>query len=200
MKCKRPTGVNTNSFEAYKQIVFSRPASLLYGSAPISQAKGQWMRRIALNQTVKALIWWVPGFICATVALAQLGSAADVIKERQQGFKSTGAAFKAVKDSLQRGNADPDKIREAAQQFQQTSDKLAAWFPPGSGPNAGARTAARPEIWSDPAGFGQASDQFADEARKFAALAASGAVTADTLKALGASCGGCHDKYRVKQD
>jgi cytochrome c556 len=158
------------------------------------------MRRVSLNRTLKALIGWLPGFICASVALAQLNAASDVIKERQQGFKTTGSAFKAVKDGLQGGHADPDRIRDAAAQFQQTAGRIASWFPSSTGPDAGIKTAARAEIWSDAAGFKQAGDQFAEQARKFAALAASDTVDPDALKSLGATCAGCHDKYRVRQD
>jgi cytochrome c556 len=153
-----------------------------------------------MNFALKALTLVLPGLVCASVALAQLASVADAVKERQKEFKATGAAFKAVKDGLQAGNLDPEKAKDAASRFQHTAADISNWFPGGSGAEAGTKTAARPEIWSDRQGFSRASEQFADQAQKFAALAAAGTVNADSVKALGQTCSGCHDKYRVKQE
>ena len=149
---------------------------------------------------LKALSLIVAATLCSSVAVAQLGSVADLIKQRQKEFKDTGAALKAVKDGLLSSNLDADEARQAALRFQRTAAEIRNWFPVGSGWEAGAKTAARPEIWSDPQGFSRAREQFAEQAQKFSAIAAAGAVNPEALKALGQSCGGCHDKYRIKQD
>jgi cytochrome c556 len=66
-------------------------------------------------------------------------------------------------------------------------------FPEGSG---GGDSRAKPEIWTDRAGFDQAMKD------AFAAATAMAAVTDEAsfvpaMKALGGSCKGCHDKYRL---
>lgn len=137
----------------------------------------------------------------ATVSIAQTNSPADVIKTRQQGLKDLGAAFKEVRDQL-KGAADMAKIKAAAATIKSKSDVMANWFPKGTGPEVGVKTGAKPEIWSDADGFKAAMAKFVDEAGKFAQTADGGDSKAvmGAMRTLGQSCGGCHDKYRVKED
>ena len=128
--------------------------------------------------------------------------AVDVIKTRQHEFKDLGAATKSVKDQLASGSPDSDKIKAAAAIIKQAAAGIPNWFPAGSDASAGVKTAAKAEIWSDAAGFAAARDSFVEQAGKFSVLANSGdaAAQADGFKALGKTCAGCHEKYRVKQD
>jgi cytochrome c556 len=69
-----------------------------------------------------------------------------------------------------------------------------------AGSDKGAETRAKPEIWSDAAGFKKASDNFTAEATKLSEAAKAGNV--DALKAqIGGvikACDSCHDTYRSK--
>lgn len=60
---------------------------------------------------------------------------------------------------------------------------------------------AKPEIWSDAAGFKAAQDKFNQAMTKLTAAADSGDL--DKVRAaygdVGASCKACHDSYRVKK-
>ncbi|MNV53325.1 Cytochrome c' [compost metagenome] len=60
---------------------------------------------------------------------------------------------------------------------------------------------ARPEIWSDAAGFKQKQQAFQDNIVKLSAAADAGDL--DKLRAafgdVGASCKACHDSYRKKK-
>ncbi len=62
-------------------------------------------------------------------------------------------------------------------------------------------TRAKPEIWSDAAGFKKVMDGFQAEASKLVQVAKT-ATTVDAVRgqfgALGKSCGACHDNYRTK--
>jgi cytochrome c556 len=82
------------------------------------------------------------------------------------------------------------------------ADQQHTWFPKNSGPAAGINTAAKPEIWSDAAGFAEVQKVFATEAPKL--LIAANAKDIDALKAqvlvVGKACKGCHDKYRVPDE
>lgn len=75
-----------------------------------------------------------------------------------------------------------------------------AWEGFGPNTNAGAPTKARPEIWSNPAGFKQAADAFQAETPKLVAAAQSGNM--DQIKpafsAVVKSCDNCHDNFRGK--
>jgi cytochrome c556 len=134
------------------------------------------------------------------VALAQVGSMTDTIQARQKGFKAMGAAFKTLRDEMQGGSLDAEKIKLASVDIKAAADHITNWFPAGSGPEAGVKTAAKPEIWSDSQDFDAARTHFIEQASAFNDLAAAGKVDGDAIKALGRSCGGCHDKFRLKQD
>ena len=74
-----------------------------------------------------------------------------------------------------------------------------SWFPAGSGPETGIKTAAKPEIWAQPADFKAAHDALVVEAGKLVTVAASGdaAAIGAQLQATGKACGGCHKPFRV---
>jgi cytochrome c556 len=132
----------------------------------------------------------------------QAAAPTDVIKERQDGLKSMGKIFKSVADQLRAGNLDPATVKEASATITKTADAMANWFPAGSGTEAGVKTAAKPEIWSDNATFMAARQKLVEEAGKFAALANAGDMAAigGGVRGLGGACKGCHDKFRVKED
>ena len=73
------------------------------------------------------------------------------------------------------------------------SDELPTLFPEGS--EAGH---ARPEIWSNPAGFSAAAQRFQTATRALAAPAAAGDRPAflTAWTAARAACGGCHADYK----
>jgi cytochrome c556 len=139
---------------------------------------------------------------CAGFAIAQAATAAETIKSRQHGLKDLGTAVKLIRDELKGPSPDAGKIKTASAEIKQAAAALPDWFPSGTDTSAGVKTAAKPEIWSDAAGFKSAQDAFIEQAGKFVPLAESGdvAAVATAFKPLAQSCGGCHDKYRVKQD
>jgi cytochrome c556 len=134
-------------------------------------------------------------------ALGVQAAAPDVIKERQQGLKDMGAAFKTVRDELT-GGKDVAKIKAASATIAKTANSMDKWFPAGSGPEAGVKTAAKPEIWTDGATFTAAGKRLVDEAGKFAALADAGDIAAigGGVRGLGGACKNCHDNFRVKEE
>ena len=80
-------------------------------------------------------------------------------------------------------------------------ETLAREFPDGfpAGTDRG-DTKARPEIWSQPDKFRQATSRYQSEANKFTEVARTGNV--DNMKAqfgaLAKSCGACHEDFRNK--
>lgn len=155
--------------------------------------------RISTRLTLLPLSALLLGIVQASAVSAD---AVDVIKTRQHDFKDLGASTKVVKDQLGGGSPDAEKIKAAAATIKQAAAAIPTWFPAGSDASTGVKTAAKAEIWSDAAGFASARDSFIEQAGKFSVLANSGdpAAEADGFKALGKTCGACHEKYRVKQD
>jgi cytochrome c556 len=133
-------------------------------------------------------------------ALAQ-SAGAKAAHDRHEGFEQLGKAFKAINDQLQSGKPDLAVVRASAQTVQAQAGKVGTWFPAGSGPQAGVKTHAKAQIWSDPAGFQAALKPLAPAAAKLNAAAKGGDVDAirAAFKETGAACGGCHDKFREKK-
>ena len=122
----------------------------------------------------------------------------DAIGARVNGYRETGAAFKTINDQLK--NDAPAKImlRVSAKRLVQTANEQYGWFPLGSGAETGAKTKAKPAVWSDAAAFKAAQDRFKKEAELMSLAVESG--DADAMKkqarALGATCQACHSKFR----
>jgi cytochrome c556 len=142
------------------------------------------------------------GVLCGGMVIAHTMTPREQIEARQSNFKDLGGAFKTVRDQLRLSRPDFISIEQAAQTVKEMSHEHANWFPNGTGQEAGFKTAAKPEIWSDPQGFAIANNRFAEEGAKLYALAQ--AKDLDGLKAhalvVGQACKACHDKYRVPQD
>lgn len=142
----------------------------------------------------------------AALALALLSAPvhaapADDVKVRVTGLRELGAAFKTVKDGLSGSPPQTVLIQQAAKQIRNAARAQYGWFPAGSGPQAGLKTAARPDIWNQPQKFKAAQDGFAAAADGFLAKAnASGdaAVLRAEMMKLGGACKSCHDSFRAE--
>lgn len=75
---------------------------------------------------------------------------------------------------------------------------IPALFPAGTGPEAG-KTEAKPEVWTKWAEFEAANVTFVTESQKLVEVAKGGDFEAFKVQygAVGKSCGGCHDGFRV---
>lgn len=127
----------------------------------------------------------------ATVATA------DVIKERQQGFKNHADNIKAAKTAIEGG--DVAGAVEPATAMAAFASTIPSLFPAGSGEG---ETRAMPAIWTDWAGFEKAAMDNKAAAENLAKVAATGDAGAagEALKAVGASCGGCHKPFRKPKE
>jgi cytochrome c556 len=125
--------------------------------------------------------------------------AAAAVKTRQDNMKSQGAALKGLGGGLASGASAAD-LKQFSAKLVQTSAQLPGWFPKGSGQESGVKTKAKPEIWSDAAGFKAAADNLKVQAGKLDAAVAGGDM--DAIKAqfgaTRAACKACHDKYEVQ--
>jgi cytochrome c556 len=87
------------------------------------------------------------------LAFADDPSPADIIKTRQKNLKELGASVKAIMDQLKTGMPDKTVTVPAAEKIAALAKDLPTWFPKGTGPEAGVKTAAKPEIWEKPDEF-----------------------------------------------
>lgn len=124
--------------------------------------------------------------------------AAKVISARIESYKKIGTAFKTINDGLKADKPDTKVIAAQAKIMKDLSAKIPSWFPKGSGPEAGIKTRAKAEIWSDWATFAAASKGLNAESAKLESLAKAGDIEAikGQVKATGGACKTCHDKFR----
>lgn len=124
----------------------------------------------------------------------------QVIKYRQSVYTVIGWHARPL-GAMVKGQMPYDQALFAknAQIIADLSKMAPEGFAPGS--DTGAKTRAKPEIWSDAAGFKKVMENFQAEATKLAEVAKT-ATSVDQVRgqfgALGKSCGACHDNYRTK--
>lgn len=133
------------------------------------------------------------------LATPLLAAPADTIRTRVAGLRELGAAFKAVNDGLRSDEPQTILLQQSARQIRNAANAMPGWFPRGSGPETRLKTAAKTEIWTQAPRFQAAQNAFVAQAGEFQAAVGSGNVATMRLKAraLGATCKGCHDSFRV---
>lgn len=132
------------------------------------------------------------------VALAQM-KPDDAIKFRKGVYQVVGYSNRTLVQMV-KGEIpfDKDRFARNAAIIAQVSQLVPEAFPAGSDKG---ETRAKPEIWSDAAGFRKVVDNFQAQATKLADVARSANSVDDVRSqtaALGKSCGACHDNFRVK--
>jgi cytochrome c556 len=131
-------------------------------------------------------------------AHAQFAKPEDAIKYRQSAFVVMASQFGRMQSTV-KGQVPYDA---AAIKANVALVKTLSTLPWGAfGPGTQGKSAAKPEVWSDAAGFKAAQTKFEGAVVKLSAAADSGDL--DKLRAafgdVGASCKACHDAYRVKR-
>ena len=139
---------------------------------------------------------------CVGFTLVQAASPqAAQIKPRQDKLRDMGGALKAITDELKKPKVDWDNvIIPNTQTIKDRSAYLLNWFPKGSGPEAGVKTYALPEIWQKQDDFTKIGKTMQAEAIKLDQVANSRNLDALKTEAvtMGKACKACHDDYRSK--
>lgn len=120
---------------------------------------------------------------------------------RQAHFKDLNAAFGGLNAELRKDASDKALVAAGAGKVKALAEDLPSWFPKGSGPEAGVKTQARAEIWTDAAGFATAVTKLQAGTAKLQDLAAAGDLDAvkTQTRATGGACKACHDAYRAQE-
>lgn len=137
------------------------------------------------------------------VQLAAL-SPADAIAARQKLMKDQGSHAKAINDFLESGNGTAADVAMHAAAIKEDATNIVDLFVPGSSIDDNvAKTAAKKEIWASWDEFKAAAGKLGDLAGALQDAAGTGdnQKIADAFGAMGKEgCGGCHSKFRQKQN
>ena len=123
----------------------------------------------------------------------------DVIKERKQIMKQTGAAAGAAGKMLK--GETPFDLASAQASLKTMVDaaaKMPALFPDDS--KTGGDTRALPAIWADKADLNARYVKLGEDATSALAAIKDQASFAATMPPIFKDCGGCHEKYRASQN
>ena len=120
---------------------------------------------------------------------------------RQAHYKDLAKTFGGLNAELRKDAPDKAVIAADAATAAALAKDLPSWFPKGSGPEAGVKTAAKAEIWTDAAGFAAAAGKLADETARLQQVATAGDLDAvkAQARATGGACKACHDTYRAAE-
>lgn len=154
----------------------------------------------ALRATVGAFITLT--FVGSTVLNDSVSASSldDLVKARQDKMKELGGYLKSIRNSL----GKPSTVIEQALAVKAIGEEMPSWFPDGSlmgDSSISVDTEALQSISEDRAGFEKIAAEMAANAAKLAEMAEDG-----DRRAMGkqfgamakASCGPCHNSYRVE--
>ncbi len=124
----------------------------------------------------------------------------EAVRVRKQNFSEIGTIAKNINDALKAGTklqGDPT-IAASVQQLVSYSNDQKFWFKEGTGPESGADTAAKPEIWTQPEEFAQKSQALVEASAQLSTVHAGGddAAFAAQWKVTGQTCEACHEKFK----
>jgi cytochrome c556 len=138
------------------------------------------------------------GLVGVAIAQTPARTPAQLIQNRQAGYKQINVAFRAVLEQSRAGEPDLAAIRQHAAVIARLAPQVSGWFPRGTGPETGVRTRAKAEIWTNPDAFRSSSVNLVVAARRLDAAARGNDIAAirAAFQALGRTCSGCHDQFR----
>jgi cytochrome c556 len=125
----------------------------------------------------------------------------DALKSLQATMKGNGKSLGGVLAPMNKGEKPYDQaaVTEALNSLDDTAKKLPTLFPASlKGMKAEGDYSPSAKIWEDKAGFDAAIATFAKAVTDAKASVKDLATLKAAFPAIGKSCGGCHETYRVK--
>ncbi len=148
----------------------------------------------------RAVLLILPAVLIAGAAAAQRSDPSRIIAARQVGMKDVGKSFKAINDQIRSGSPDRAVVKASADRLSAHARSVAGWFPRGSGAAPGVKSAAKAEIWASGTTFAAQTRAFAGATAALSRAAAGSGDLAAPARAVGQTCKGCHDRYKVAND
>ena len=126
--------------------------------------------------------------------------ASGIVKERMDAMKAIGKAMKSL-DAMAKGTAGyhADVVKAASRTIKGHAEAFDRLFPDTNDSRKSHVTEAAPAIWSDKPAFLALATELAEAATKLEDITERGQLPKH-LKALGATCKGCHEKFRIKKN
>jgi cytochrome c556 len=123
----------------------------------------------------------------------------DVIQQRQQVMKDTGAAAGTAAKML-KGQApfDLGAVQASLNTFIATAKKMPSLFPEDS--KTGGKTKALPEIWANKSDVDARFAKLGQDATDALAAIKDQASFTAAFPPIFKNCGGCHEKYRAAEN
>jgi cytochrome c556 len=120
--------------------------------------------------------------------------AADAFHDRHMAMEAVDQAAKPLWGMAKKATPfDAAVVKASATAIADNLKKAHGLFPAGSG---GGESRAKPEVWTDASGFDKSMKDSIAAAVALQAVTDEGAF-GPALGAVGASCKGCHEKYRL---
>ncbi|MGL3606100.1 c-type cytochrome [Rhizobium sp. G187] len=135
--------------------------------------------------------------ICLGVSAAIAAGEPQVV--RQEEMKKVGGAMGAI-GAIAKGEKpyDAEAIKAALTTMAEVGKTFPDHFPAGT--ETGMDSEAAPAIWQNMEDFKAKAAKLAEVAEaQLAAMPADQAAVGATMKAVGATCGDCHQTYRLKK-
>ena len=145
---------------------------------------------------MRKLSVFVVMFVLSASVVMAAGS--DAIKERRGLMKANGEATKPIVPMM-KGQAPFDlaTVQTALKTYLNAAEKMPALFPPDSKTGD---TNALPAIWDNKADVDARFKKLGEDATADLAAITDEASFKATMPAIFKNCGGCHEKYRAKQN
>jgi cytochrome c556 len=145
--------------------------------------------------TLKSLL--VSAAFVAAMALPASAGVDDIIKERQACMKGAGALM-GVAVPMVKGEKPYDKaaVDAAIANYEKGCANWANFWGADTQKGEAVQTWAKPEIWTDAAGF-EAAGGAAYQATQALKASTDEATFKAAFPAVGAGCQGCHEKFRA---
>ena len=136
----------------------------------------------------------------ASKPVAKVANVGALVKYRQNAMEIMGKSNKAIKSVVAGDVAYPEQLVVYAQTLDALAHTIPSLYPEGTGPGA-AKTEAKANIWTEQEKWKAANDRMIQETGKLVEVVKGGdmkAIAAQQM-AVGKSCGGCHDLFRVEE-
>ena len=138
-------------------------------------------------------------FLGAGAVLAHRG-ATGIVKERMEAMKAIGKAMKAL-GAMAKGEAafNAATVKTASKTIIGHAGDIDRMFPDNDKSRKSHVTEAAPAIWTDKPAFLALAEKMAEAAGGLESVSSQSELGGH-LKTLGATCKGCHEKYRIKKN
>ncbi len=141
------------------------------------------------------------GAVLVVLAVAGVAEASidvtTIVRTRQSNFKTLLNLHRSIKGELMQASPRAAVVSQAAAREVELARQLPSWFIAGTGPDNGARTDARREVWTSAGDFRAKAGALSSALAQLDIAARAGDVGRMRVqqRAVGEACQSCHEDY-----